>query len=449
MEANGNTRYVAVVGAGPAGLYAAKELADNGVHVVLVNRDIKPGGLAEYGIYPDKYKMKSGLRRQFSQILDTAEIDYFGNVTVGQDGDLTLAELRQMGFDAILVTVGAQGTKWLGMEGEDLQGVYHAKDLVYHYNHLPPFSQQQFDMGRRVAIVGVGNVMMDIAHWAIRALKVDEVIAVARRGPAEVKFTKKEMEIVARNLDVAALDEELARCTPIMAAVGQDVAAARAYMLSAAPRALEPVSDTRFRFDFLASPRRMIGDEMGRVIGLEVEDTTLTLRDGDTRAKGLGTYRIIPVDTVVFAIGDRVDEGFGLPVVWNEFVKQEAPRFPVEGNSYEVYDPATQQPIEGVFVAGWARKASEGLVGAARKDGTNGAQAVLQYLSQQLESEPRSGQSPVPCLASKLALRNGQVVRKADVRKLETVEAFMAAVRELPEFKFGSNEEMLAAIRSN
>ena len=82
-------------------------------------------------------------------------------------------------------------------------------------------------MRGRVALVGVGNVMMDIAHWAIRDLKVGEVIAVARRGPAEVKFSKKEMESVGSNLDVAALDEELARCSAVMQNVGQDVGAAR------------------------------------------------------------------------------------------------------------------------------------------------------------------------------------------------------------------------------
>lgn len=68
MEANGKKQCVAVVGAGPAGLFAAKELADHGVHVALLNRDIKPGGLAEYGIYPDKYKMKSGLRRSSARL---------------------------------------------------------------------------------------------------------------------------------------------------------------------------------------------------------------------------------------------------------------------------------------------------------------------------------------------------------------------------------------------
>jgi ferredoxin--NADP+ reductase len=131
---------VAVIGAGPAGLFAARELANAGVQVILFNRDIKPGGLAEYGIYPSKHKMKEGLRKQFRQILESPDIEYYGNVEIGQKGDLTLMELRALGFQALLVTVGAQGTKWLGLPGEDLLGVFHAKDLVYHYNQLLPMA---------------------------------------------------------------------------------------------------------------------------------------------------------------------------------------------------------------------------------------------------------------------------------------------------------------------
>jgi ferredoxin--NADP+ reductase len=187
---------VAVVGAGPAGLYAAKTLSENGVSVSLFNRDIKPGGLAEYGIYHDKHKMKEGLRKQFRSLLQDCGIRYYGNVTIGTHGDLSLDDLRGLGFDAILVTAGAQGTKWLGLPGEELTGVYHAKDLVYHYNLLPPYSQQDIHIGRDAVIVGVGNVMMDIAHWLIREKGVETVMAVARRGPAEVKFDKGEMKIV-------------------------------------------------------------------------------------------------------------------------------------------------------------------------------------------------------------------------------------------------------------
>lgn len=438
-----NQYLVAVIGAGPAGLFAARQLANADVRVVLLNRDIKPGGLAEYGIYPDKVKMKEGLRKQFRQILDM-EISYYGNITVGQKGDLTLPELRAMGFQAILVTVGAQGTKWLGLPGENLLGVYHAKDIVYHYNRLPPFSTQKFVIGKRVAIVGVGNVMMDIAHWLIRAVRVDEVIAVARRGPAEVKFSKKEMEIIARNLDLAALDAEFVRVEGAMRGVGQNPLEAKGFILSALPKALEPLSATRFRFDFLASPSRIVGGERGVVRALEIEDTTLIPGEGETKAKRLGSKRLLPVDTVIFCIGDKVDEDFGLPVRWNEFVKHPQPRFPVAGVSYEVYDPDTNRAVERVFVAGWSREASSGLVGVARKDGENGAQAVLQYLQTQppLKNLEEIGAE----FRARLRQLPDRVVTQEDVQDLEAAERAEAARLGLEEFKFGTNAEMLAAI---
>lgn len=437
---------VAVVGAGPAGIYASKQLADAGVRVVLLNRDIKPGGLAEYGIYHDKHKMKEGLRKQFRQILANPDIHYFGNITVGEAGALTLQDLRDLGCQAILVTVGAQGTKWLGLPGEDLQGVYHAKDIVYHYNQLPPYSQQGFHIGRRAALVGVGNVMVDVAHWLVRDLKIDEVIAVARRGPAEVKFTKKEMESVVANLDVAALDAEIARVTPLMLDVGQDPAQARDFILSAQSKGEPATSGTVFRFEFLSSPTAIVDDGAGRVGGLEVEDMKLVPRNGDTSARGLGTRRVLDVDTVVFCIGDRVDEGFGLPVEWNEFVKHPAPRYPVEGVSYEAYDPAGATPLEGVFMAGWARKASDGLVGVARKDGTLGADAVLRYLDTLPRLDPAQIRRREEQLIQRLAQAPQPVVRKADWQRLEQAEQAEAARQGMEAFKYGANEEMLAAM---
>ncbi len=441
-----HSRYlVAVVGAGPAGLFAARALANSGAVVVLFNRDIKPGGLAEYGIFFSKLKMKDGLRRQFQQILDMPSILYEGNVTIGQKGDLSLAELRALGFQAILVTAGAQGTKWLGLPGEDLLGVYHAKDIVYHYNHLPPFSQQKFRVGRRLALIGVGNVMLDLAHWATRYLKVDEIVAVARRGPAEVKFSKKEMEVVARNLDVRALDVEMKRVTPAMQAIGQDPEAAKAYILAALPRAEAPVSQTRLRFDFLASPSRIVGGERGEVRGLEVEDTLLVPHDsGEPQAKRTGTKRLIDVDTVIFCIGDRVDEGLGLPVRKNEFIKHPNPRFPVEGISFEAYNPDLGRSIDRVFVAGWSREASHGLVGIARKDGEDGGKAVVHFL--QSQPELKNPQSILDELEKRLGRLEEPVVHKADLVRLLEQERCEAERLGIEEFKFDSNESMLKAI---
>jgi len=428
-----NQYFVAVIGAGPAGLFAARELAQQGVHVALFNRDIKAGGLAEYGIYPVKHVMKEGLRKQFRQTLEQPKIDYFGNISIGSNGNLTVDELRALGFDAVLVTVGAQGTKSLGLPGEELEGVYHAKDVVYFYNKLPPFSQKKYRFGKRCAIIGAGNVMVDIARHLINVQKAEEVTAVVRRGPAEVNFTKDEMKHLISYLDLEEFEKEMKRVLPALGAIGQDPEIGRHKVLDALAKADPKTENANFHFDFLASPTGMIG-ENGKLTKLEVEDNTLSLKGTDTKAVGTGNKRTMDMDSVIFAIGDKVDESFGLPVEWNEFVKNQKPRFPVDGNSYE-------SPIEGVFVGGWSRKASEGLVGVARKDGISAAKAVLQYL----QTKQPANASPQGVTARIKGL-NKPVIMKEDLKRLEGIEAEEAKKRGLEEFKFASNEEMLQAM---
>ncbi len=286
--------------------------------------------------------------------------------------------------------------------------------------------------------------MLDIAHWAIRDLKVDQVTAIARRGPADVKFTKKEMEIVAKNLDLEAIEAEFERTGPVMEAVGQDAGKAKDFILSALGRAQEAISETRFSFDFLASPVRILGDDQRRVTAIEVEDTTLQFRDGGgTKAVGLGKLRQIEADTVIFCIGDKVDQNLGLPLDrWGDFAKAAESKYSVDGMTFEAYDPATGETIDGIFLAGWAREASSGLVGAARKDGTRGAKACLSYLE---DKNDLSGEG-----AEALALwSKGEarpVVRKKDWQRLEIVEAERAKEAGLDFYKFSTNESMLEAM---
>jgi ferredoxin/flavodoxin---NADP+ reductase len=442
MNNNAN-HLVAVVGAGPAGLFAARELASQGVFVILLNRDIKPGGLAEYGIYPNKHKMKDGLRNQFYPVVcGTENIRYYGNVLVGDEGDLSLCDLKDLGVQAALITTGAQGTKWLGLEGENLKGVYHAKDIVYHYNRLPPFSQHCFQIGKRVAVIGMGNVMTDITYWLTSVMKVDEVMAIARRGPGEVKFDKKEMERIAANLDYPALDMEIDRVTPILRAISQDPEIPRHLIHSAQDKAIPTGSSTRFTLHFLASPTRILGDEQGNVAGLEVEDNTLTLAQpgGEVKARSLDSHRVFPVDTVIFAIGDRVDEHLGLPIQGGEYQKNNAPRFPLEGQSYEIaqVDPC----LENVFVAGWSRKASTGLVGVARKDGINGARAILEYL----ETLPVMEDLYLERIGQRLQQLNHPVVTGEDIQRLLAAEEAQGRELGVDHFKLATNAEMLEAM---
>jgi ferredoxin--NADP+ reductase len=215
----GKKHLVAMVGAGPAGIYGSRKLIEAGHTVVLLNRDVKPGGLAEYGIFPTKYKMKDGLRKQFKKIFSNPKLLYFGHVTVGDGKDISIQALQDLGLGAIVVSAGAQGTKKLGIPGEECVGVYHAKDVVYHFNTLPPFSQQHFEIGRRVAIIGMGNVMVDIAHWLIHHKDVEETYVVVRRGPKEKKYDAKEFEVIEPFLDVEDEIRDIESIRPRLEAV--------------------------------------------------------------------------------------------------------------------------------------------------------------------------------------------------------------------------------------
>jgi len=439
------SRCIAVIGAGPAGIFAARELANNDHKVTLLNRDIKPGGLAEYGIYPTKHKIKEGLRKQFHSIIANENVSYYGNLVVGEKTEISLQDLRNLGFDAILVTTGAQGTKWLGIPGEDLVGCYHAKDIVYHFNQLPPFSTREFKIGKKVAIIGVGNVMMDIARYLITEKDVEEVTAIARRGPAEVKFTRKELEYIVKNLDMDDYLAEIDRVTPLMNSLGQDPYESVKFIQEAFPNADETNSDSLFRIKFLASLIKIMGNDNHEIVGIEIEENTLINENGSLKARGTGKKSIMDVDTVIFAIGDAIDPNFGLPFDRNEFVKNPKPRFPINGTSYESFDPVAFKIIEDVFLAGWARKASDGLVGNARKDGVNAAQAIEMYL-QTLEN---SSSANMEQIESFIRSRNKRIVDKFDLNGLLVVENKIAAEKGLENFKFSSNEEMLSIIENN
>ncbi|HET9743084.1 MAG TPA: FAD-dependent oxidoreductase, partial [Terriglobales bacterium] len=258
---------VFVVGAGPAGLFAAQKIALAGHTVVIFNRDIKPGGLAEYGIYPTKDKMKVGLRKQFAKVLALPNVHYFGHVSIGNSGVLSVADLRRFEPCAIVFSVGAQGAKKLDLEGSSARGVYSAKDFVYFYNQLPPFTSQDFSTGKRVAVIGMGNVAIDLAHWLLvdAPEKADEVVIVARRGPFEAKFDKKEFTYVEEFLDREAFARELERIQPQLAAVGQDPARLSETTFPALAKTAPPAQRHRLTFRFLSSPAKIHADEIGRI----------------------------------------------------------------------------------------------------------------------------------------------------------------------------------------
>ncbi|MBG0770159.1 MAG: FAD-dependent oxidoreductase [Anaerolineaceae bacterium] len=436
-----NPHLVAVIGAGPAGLYAAQALAKAGAQVVLFNRDIKPGGLAEYGIYPNKYKMRLGLMHQFNRILNHPNVRYLGNIIVGQQGDLRLDQLRRAGFQAFMVTIGAQKNNWLGLPGEDLDGVYQANDIVFHYTQHPEMADWQPVLGRKVGIIGMGNVMLDIVHYLKQQKAPREVTAIARRGPTEVKFDKQTLEPVASCLDLPEIRAAVDEAVPQTSKIGEDVEEFYDLLAQARKNAEECDSGIDFGMKFLRSPRRILGDDQGRVKEVVFEINEL-VRDGD-RIKSVGTGQMdtVPLDTVIFSIGSHVDERFGLPVAHGHFVTTPEPRYPVDEISYEVYNPDLCVECDDIFVSGWARVPGEGIVGLARKDAERGAKAVLAYL----DALPSSSISVEQAITNLPPVEN-RLVDLSDLKRLEAVEQKMADEKGLPAFKFSTREEMLKAI---
>ena len=430
---------VAIIGAGPAGLFSAYKLTGEGIEVAIFNRDIKPGGMAEYGIYPTKRVLKDGLRKQFEQILACERLHYYGNLPVGKNRCLGLSDIFSWGIPAILVASGAQGTKWLGIPGETLHGVYHAKDLVYHYNRLPPYSTMPIHIGRRVVIVGAGNVMADVTRYLITLPQVEEIHICVRRGPAEIKFTRKELETIIGAFDLDALAQEFERVAPVMRSLGQNPEEEFAFFRETEDKGDFSNGKAKVQMHFLVSPTEIRGNEDQTVKSVVLQENTL-VREGDNiLARGLGIFREFFVDTVIFAIGDRVESDLGLPLNGNEFLRAQHPAFPVDGQSYEVEDPQTGEPIKGIFLAGWARVPSSGLVGNARKDGVNAAEAVLKFLSQ-LEGEP--GISAME-LEERLVKSHCPGVRKEDLKRLIEDERKRAIDGDMEKVKYLTNEEML------
>ena len=434
---------VVVVGAGPAGIYGTRKLTEAGHRVVLLNRDIKPGGLAEYGIFVDKEKMKTGLRKQFKRILADPKVFYLGHVTVGQDQSIRLDELKSLGFGAIVVAAGAQGTKKLGIEGEECIGVYHAKDVVYHYNSLPPFSERQFEIGKRVAIIGMGNVMVDIANWLLNHKKVDQVIVVARRGPLEKAYDDSEFEYIEMYLDNADMKQEIDRISSSLSAIGQDIEAIKAKFIKQG----DPLEGRKLTFRYLCSPTKVIANEEGRVAALEAEENEMILQDGKTVAKGTGKTRRIEVDSVIYAIGDQVDASLGLPFSRGAFVTNPE-KLPGDPNpaAYQPYDPQTRQPLDGIFVAGWSRNASVGLVGVAKQDAERGMKVVNEYLKSRPGLSSGDMEEKIEALIELLKKKGATVVTKEDVELLEGAEQEEARARKTWDFKYISDAKMLEVI---
>ncbi|MBM7516922.1 FAD-dependent oxidoreductase [Nocardioides nitrophenolicus] len=369
---------VAVVGAGPAGLYTADELLKHpevaGVDVY--DRLRTPYGLVRHGVAPDHASTKL-VTRLFEAIERQPRFRYFLDVEVGAPGAITLADLRAH-YDAVVYAVGASSDRSLGIPGEELAGSVAATALVGWYNGHP--DQQALDVPldhERAVVVGNGNVALDVARILsrpldvlertdlapgpldqLRASKVREVVVLGRRGPAQAAFTVPEL------IGLAALDDVdvVVEADPALLS-GDDQ---RSVLLrELAERPVDPASTRRrIVLAFAASPVEILGNG-GRVTGVRVARNELvTDADGSVRAVATDDIRTLAAGLVVRSVGHR-----GTPVA----------DLPFDERTATV--PHHQGRVEpGIYVVGWIKRGPVGFIGTNKTDAQETVETILDDL---------------------------------------------------------------------
>jgi ferredoxin/flavodoxin---NADP+ reductase len=443
---------VVVVGAGPAGIYAADALAgqdDVPVAVDLVDRLPTPFGLVRHGIAPDHAKMRA-LRETLHHTLDLERVRFVGNVEIGTD--LPLADLRRH-VDAVVYTYGAAGDRRLGIEGEELPGSLAATDLVAWYCGHPDADRERVEeavaRARDVVVIGVGNVALDVARVLSRspgelaptdmpqhvletlaAAPVERVTVLGRRGPAQATFTTHELRELDTLTDATVLvdpvDLELDPATEarLDRLVARNLAVLREWTGHAAS-----AGRVSLRLRFHARPVRLLGSD--RVTGIEVERTTV---DADGRATGTGEFEVLPADLVVRSVGYRGHPLPGLPVDERSgTVPNEAGRVLRDG-----------RPSAGEYVAGWIKRGPTGVVGTNKHDAR---ETVASLLADAASGQLRPG-GDVDDLVDTLVARGAEPVLLADWRAIDAAEMALGATQGRARTTLHEREALLAAVRA-
>lgn len=373
---------IAVIGAGPSGLYTAEALlaGDPRVTVDVIDRLPAPYGLVRYGVAPDHLKMKSVIRA-LVQTFDDDRIRFLGNVTVG-DGGIPGDVLREH-YHAVVYASGSSLDRQLGVEGEDLEGSVGSGTFVSWYCGHPDAVDLSPDLDRPgVVVVGAGNVALDVARVlarpaediaatdahdevlaALRDSAITDVHVIVRRGPQHVKFTPAELRQIGKLDDV----EVLVHDDGVLAAGVEepDERRMRQNIEMLTTWAQDPPGaggSRRIHLHFLRSPRRLVGED-GRVSAVEVVRNEVV----DGRVRATEDTETFEAGLVVRAIGYSGEPIPGLPFDDdNGTVPHEAGRV-VQGD----------EPVRGSYVAGWIKRGPTGVIGTNKSDGAETAASVL------------------------------------------------------------------------
>lgn len=373
---------VAVVGSGPAGVYAAGALTEHGdVAVDVIDRLPCPYGLVRYGVAADHPKIKS-ISATLRKVLEDPAVRFLGNVEVGTQ--LTLEDLHRH-YDAVIFASGAGVDRRLAIPGEDLPGSLSATQFVAWYSGHPDAPVDQFALeARSVAVIGAGNVALDVARMLAKSAdelrttdlpahvldvlersRVEEIHVIARRGPAQAKFTTKELREIGElaNADVVVDPRELELDEASRQRVAEDHLVRRNHEVLLEWAGRSPTTrPRRIRIRFNLRPVEVLGEV--QVAGLRLERTRL---DGAGNTAGSGEMSSIEVQMVLRSIGYR-----GRPLPGMPFDEH---RGVVPNDGGRVLRAGA--PVPGEYVAGWIKRGPTGVIGTNKKDAQETVDALL------------------------------------------------------------------------
>jgi ferredoxin--NADP+ reductase len=442
---------VAIVGAGPAGLYAVQSLLESapGIGVDVFDRLPAPYGLVRYGVAPDNQKIKSVTRVLRAPFDGAAQVRFLGNVRFGVD--ITRADLLEH-YDAVVYATGAQGERRLGIPGEDLAGSHAAKEFVDWYSGHPDAADRSFTLAAsHVAVIGAGNVALDVARMLVRTAhelaatdvpdrvldafgdsRVTDVHLIARRGIAQAKFTSEELRAINELADVDVIvradeavltaedEERLAASRPLRANV--------ALLREWAQRPLRG-KPRRIHMRFLQSPVRILGAETVEGIVLERNEP---LPDGGVRPTG--RLETLEVGMVFRSVGYQARALAGVPFDAHKCVIPHS-----EGRV--MHDDGT--PAQGEYVTGWAKRGPSGIIGTNKSDSAETVSSLLADLA--ARSSYRSG-NPADVIVL-LQHRGVEYTLWANWLRLDEHEVALGRTQGRPRVKIPSLGAMLALAR--
>ncbi|MDP2627734.1 MAG: FAD-dependent oxidoreductase [Candidatus Rokubacteria bacterium] len=452
---------VAVVGAGPTGFYATDQLLKQAglvAEVDMLDRLPTPYGLVRAGVAPDHQKIKS-VTAAFEKVAAHPRFRFFGGVELGKH--VTVADLRQH-YHQLFYCTGAQTDRRMGIPGEDLAGSHPATEFVAWYNGHPDYRDLPFDLSQeRAAVVGVGNVAVDVARilcrthdellatdiadHALEALsksRIREVFLLGRRGPAQAAFTNPEIKELGElaDADIGVRPEEVALDDLSRAALERDPdrATTKKVEILQGYALRRPSGKTRMlTVRFLVSPVELIGNSAGEVVAMRlVKNTLRATATGTLQPKPTDQFEELPVGLVFRSVGYR-----GVPLPGVPFNESWAVILNEKGR---VLDPGTKQPLVGEYTGGWIKRGPTGVIGTNKPDAAETVACMVEDLAQGLTLHPAA---PGAEAAERLIReRQPRVFSFQDWLRLNELEVGRGRAVGRPRVKFTRVEEMLQAL---